>query len=119
MSHHGPNPFDKDPSDPDRLKRDEDDDGIKRQRRFRDLITDTAAFRGEIGAFPQGKLTDDDEGAIQFGIAHKDGKVVLDFGKPVHWLGMTPQDAADLASSLLKFARYAAVKDGKPVSIKL
>lgn len=26
----------------------------------------------------------------------KDGKVVLDFGTPVAWVGMTPQQAADL-----------------------
>ena len=62
---------------------------------------------GATGRFPEGKLTEHDEGEIQFAIAHKDGKVLIQFGKPVAWLGMTPGQAKDLAESLTKHAQAA------------
>jgi len=57
---------------------------------------------GATGNYPQGKLTPEDEGEIQFGIAadSKTGKVVINFGKPVVWVGMQPEQAIALANSL-------------------
>ena len=55
---------------------------------------------GATGEFPEGKLTPADEGEIQFGVAAHEGKVIIEFGKPVHWLGMSPGQAQDLAQSL-------------------
>lgn len=82
-------------------------------------LLDTASFRGALGTYPQGQLTPTDEGAIQFGVTAKDGKVVLEFGTPVAWLGMEPQQAADLAVSMLKHARAAGRSSGKHVHFAL
>lgn len=106
MSHHGSGPFDDEPR-PERAKL------------LKELLERSANFRGALGDFPEGQLTKSDEGAIQFAIGEKDGKVVLDFGTPVNWVGMNPQQAADLASTLLKHARTAARKAGVSISINL
>ena len=65
---------------------------------------------GPTGKFPDGKLTEADEGEIEFSIFGKDGKVVIEFGSPVHWVGMTPPQAAAVAEALLKHARKQAVE---------
>jgi len=109
MSHHGYNPFDNDPNAP---------EFQARQSLMRELLN-TTGFRGALGDFPHGQLTKADEGSIQFAIGAKDGKVVIDFGTPVHWLGMTPQDAADMASILLKKAREVARKNGQTVGFTI
>lgn len=106
MSHHGSDPFD----EPGRLEKME---ALKKK------LLDTAAFRGALGDFPEGQLTKMDEGAIQFAIGEKDGKVVLDFGTPVAWVGMTPQQAADFASTLLNRARAVARKNGESVGFTI
>lgn len=113
MSHHGPNPFDEPSDEPERFEQIQ-----KRNRLMRDLL-DTTGFRGATGEFPEGKLTKQDEGAIQFAVGSKDGKVVIDFGTPVHWLGMTPQQAADLASSLLNKAREVGRANGKTIGFTI
>lgn len=110
MSHHGSTPPDFDDDD-DRQRQD-------RAERLRALL-DTASFRGALGDFPLGKLTPQDEGAIQFAVGDKDGKVTLDFGTPVHWLAMSPQEAADLASTLIKRARLAARKAGETIGFTI
>lgn len=86
MSHHGNEPFDK-----------------KFLEQFRKMEGDQ--FRGALGDHPEGKLTKSDEGAIQFAIGHENGKVVLDFGTQVTWVGMNPKQAVQLAESLLDHAR--------------
>jgi hypothetical protein len=111
MAHHGSDPFGDDP------------ENIKAKREtfdaFKKSMMDTTAFRGALGDFPEGQLTTSDEGALQFGITVKDGKVVLDFGTPVAWVGMTPQQAADLASIMMKRAREAARLNGEMVSFTI
>jgi hypothetical protein len=104
---HGSGPFDATPEDPERK--------IQRNKLMRDLLS-TTDFKGALGEFPKGKLTKTDEGSIQFAIGEKDGKVVIDFGTPVHWLGMSPQQAAEFASLLLKRAREVGRKNGETVS---
>lgn len=107
MAHHGPNPFDGDSPE---FK--------SRQKLMRELLN-TSAFRGAIGDHPEGHLTKSDEGSIQFAIGEQDGKVVIDFGTPVHWLGMTPQQAADFASAVLKRSREVARKSGQTVGFTI
>lgn len=107
MAHHGSNPFDGDLPE-----------FQSRQKLMRELL-DTTGFRGAIGSFPEGQLTKSDEGSIQFAVGEQNGKVVIDFGTPVHWLGMTPQQAADLASTILKRARQVARKSGETVGFSL
>lgn len=69
---------------------------------------DGTTFRGATGDYPEGKITESDEGAIQFAVGHDNGKVVLDFGTPVAWVGMNPQQAVELAHSLLEHARQCS-----------
>lgn len=61
---------------------------------------------GATGKFPQGKVHASDEGELQFGIAtdREHGVVVLNFGKPVAWLGLPPAIARQLAQALLEHA---------------
>lgn len=101
MGHHSEEPFDE-----------------NFQRLIRQM-KDTDSFRGKIGAFPEGKLTKQDEGAIQFAVGEKDGKVVLDFGTPVSWVGMNAQDAADLAQTLFKWAREVGRKNGEVIHMTI
>lgn len=98
MSHHGSDDF------PEELRR---------------KLLDTASFRGALGTFPAGRLGPSDEGAIQFGVTAKDGKVVLDFGVPVAWIGLDPQQAADLASSMIRHAKEAARGSGRVISVSI
>lgn len=104
MSHHSPDEF--------------DDPRPKFEKIMREL-QDTASYRGALDLFPHGKLTPGDEGAIQFAVCEKDGKVVLDFGTPVKWIGMTAQDAADLASVLMRHARSVGRKQGQTITIAI
>lgn len=89
-----------------------------RRRLTRELL-DTTGFKGAIGQHSQGKLTPSDEGDIQFRVGIEGEKVVLDFGTTVHWVGMDPQQAADLASSLMKWARLAGRKRGETITVNL
>lgn len=106
MSHHGPDPFDGE--QPERIK-----------KLMAELKSGAANYRGPVGAYPDGKLTPRDEGSIQFAIGSKDGKVVIDFGSPVAWIGMTPQQAMDLAAGIMKRARQTAHENGETVHITI
>lgn len=103
MSHHGDQPFEE----------------MGRMQKIIRELKDTASFRGAIGSFPEGKLTASDEGAIQFAVGEKDGKVVIDFGTSTRWIGMSPQQAADLASVLLSTARAAGRRNGEMIHMKI
>lgn len=52
---------------------------------------------GPTGNFPQGKLNSNDEGELALGITHDKGKVIIDFGKPVAWIGFDPKQAKEIA----------------------
>lgn len=76
-------------------------------------ISDLLAFKpwnkkpfGATGRFPDGEIHDSDEGELQFGVARdpKTGLIHVDFGKPVAWFQLPPEDAAALARLLLKHA---------------
>lgn len=55
---------------------------------------------GATGNFPQGKLTEHDEGEIRLAVGVSGGKVVINFGKPTAWIGMDAKQARQLAESL-------------------
>lgn len=59
---------------------------------------------GATGKFPDGKLTDSDEGEIMVGITSVEGRVIINFGKPVHWVGFTREQAMGIANSITKHA---------------
>lgn len=111
MSNHGPNPFQNfDDEDKPQFQ--------QRNERLRSLL-DVTGFSGATGQFPEPKLQPTDEGEIQFTLGEKDGKVVIDFGTSVHWLAMTPQQAAEFASAVLKKAKEAWIENGETVSFVL
>ena len=59
---------------------------------------------GATGRFPHGSLTPDDEGELRMAVTTQGGKVILAFGKPIEWLGLTPRKARELADLLNKYA---------------
>lgn len=67
------------------------------------------AMRQLFGEFPDGKLNPDDAGAIAMAVGVENHRVVLRFAKPVAWVGMTGDEAFELAQSLLRHARTAGV----------
>jgi hypothetical protein len=80
------------------MKRDLLGEDVRKQQELYDAIMPNL---GATGRFPEGKLTPEDEGEIQIAIGHKDGKVVVDFGKPTVWIGFTPAQARDIADLLM------------------
>lgn len=82
-------------------------------------IDDLLAFKpwnkkpfGATGEFPHGKISDDDQGAIQLGVAYDklDGIVRVEFGKPVAWLGLPPPQAVEFAKLILKHAGASKIE---------
>src|SRR5262245_51172100 len=59
---------------------------------------------GETGRFTHGALTPEDEGELRYAVTTSGGKVILAFGTPVEWIGMTPRMAHQLADALNKWA---------------
>jgi len=59
---------------------------------------------GATGRFPQGKLNDDDEGEITIAVGTRDGTVVIEFGKPVKWIGFDVEQASLLAGMIMGHA---------------
>ena len=57
--------------------------------------------------WPDGRLDGADDGQLVYvvGADPDTGLVKIDFGKPVKWMAMSPQDAVNLAQSLIKQAR--------------
>ena len=62
---------------------------------------------GATGQQSLGKVCDDDRGEIQLAVAHDPAKikVYLNFGKPVAFVGFTPEQAMEVAESLQEHAR--------------
>lgn len=61
---------------------------------------------GPTGTFPDGKLDDDDQGAINLAITadFNSGVIGLDFGTLVAWVGFGPTQAREMAAKLLHYA---------------
>lgn len=62
---------------------------------------------GPTGVHPDGKLDDYDDGELGLGVTHLNGKVVMSFGIPIVAMGMSPNEARDIAASLLRNAAAA------------
>lgn len=57
---------------------------------------------GATGSFSDGKLNPDDQGDLQMAVSNDPrGNVIVEFGKPVAWLGLPPANAIALAKVLL------------------
>jgi len=77
----------------------------------------SASMQKIFGEHPAGKLNDDDAGALAFAVSVEAGKVVLHFPKPVAWMGMTGDEALELAQILIKHAKTAGITS--PILIRL
>lgn len=76
-----------------------------------------AAMKNLLGEYPEGKLNDRDEGAIAVGIGHQHGKVVVQFPKAVNWIGFTPEQAIEIAETLVEHARACGC--ARPLTLKV
>ena len=54
--------------------------------------------------YPYGKLNANDEGTMQWKIFTGKNRVIIDFGKPVYWCGLTKNEALAIADALKKYA---------------
>lgn len=79
----------------------------ERAARVREMFAEMATPLGATGKHPLGKLTDTDQGEIRMAIGADSGRVLLDFGTPCRWVGMTPEQARDIARSILESAGKA------------
>lgn len=61
------------------------------------------------GEFPDGRLNLRDEGALAVMIGHENGKVLMQFPQTTAWIGFTPEQAIDIAQSLITHARRAGL----------
>ena len=57
------------------------------------------ATRRSFGEYPDGRLNENDAGAIAVEIGHEEGRVIIRFPKPVAWIGFTGDQAVEIASS--------------------
>jgi hypothetical protein len=58
---------------------------------------------GATGRFPHGHINENDQGEIQIAVAadRKQQKVIIDFGKPVAWIGFDADQARELGEMLI------------------
>jgi len=59
---------------------------------------------GGTGDFPRGKLNASNEGGLQLAVGTKDRTVIIDFGKPIVWLGLDKASALQFAALVRKHA---------------
>jgi hypothetical protein len=82
--------------------------------KFKELIE----YQAKINkTFPHGKLNEQDEGALSFGVSSIGDKVIIAFGEPTSWLGLTGDQAAELGVLLISRAKEAGIKN--PITIEL
>lgn len=55
--------------------------------------------------YPKGKLNNHDEGALAVKCFIAKERVVLDFGKPIKWLGFGIQEAIEFGEGIIKKAK--------------
>lgn len=71
---------------------------------FERLIQKSPDQPGATGKFPDGKMTPLDEGELQVKIGAQDGRIVIDFGKNVTWLGLRKSEALALGQMIIEKA---------------
>lgn len=65
-----------------------------------DTFEELVKILGPTGKFPNGKLNENDEGELVFGIAIDEGKMVMNFGKPIKWIGFEKKQVEELITYL-------------------
>lgn len=59
---------------------------------------------GPTGRFPGGKLTETDKGEVVFEVGAFKGKVIVNFGTSLMYMGMSPKEARRFGSLLIQKA---------------
>lgn len=67
------------------------------------------AMKNLMGEYPDGRLNANDAGAVAIQVGVENDRVVIRFPKPVLWVGMTGDEAIDIAQALMKHARRAGI----------
>lgn len=57
--------------------------------------------------YPDGKLNEEDEGAIQVGIGIDNGRVMIIWPKPITWIAYDPDGADEFADAIKEKAQMA------------
>ena len=62
---------------------------------------------GATGDYPDGKMSDDDEGGLRMALAadRENKVVVLNFGKSIAWIGLPKQTALALGQGIIEKAK--------------
>lgn len=94
MDHHSPQPLD-------------DDAKSELLKQQQELVESLVGKLGPTGSFPQGKLTESDEGELMFSVTTYRGQVIINFNSPVQWAGLNPDQALALADALRRRAHEA------------
>lgn len=74
---------------------------------------------GGSDQFPDGKMSNDDEGKLRMRIGVVNGKVRIEFEHATTWVGLGPYEAANFAELIIKHARKAANDTGVVLTIKI
>lgn len=64
------------------------------------------------------KLYADDEGPLTVACYVDQGQIVLNFGKPVHWLSLGPDDARNVIATLQQKIELLESGDGQSADTK-
>lgn len=75
------------------------------------------AMKSLMGEYPNGRLNENDAGAVAMAVSTEGSIVRLDFPKPVMWVGFTGDQAMQLAQDLMRHARRAGIT--APVVIRI
>lgn len=102
MSHHGNNPL---------------ENPAEREQREASAKALREAMGKLFGEYPEGRLNENDAGAIAMSVGQEGGKVVMRFPKPVAWIGFTGDEAMQLAQTLMKHGRAAGLT--KPFTMEI
>jgi len=76
-----------------------------RQRNATELQGDPPEKVASLEGIPQEKLDPHDQGGVQVGITDVNGKVVIQFGQPLEWIGFEPDQAILVGQDMIQRAK--------------
>lgn len=69
-----------------------------------------------MNKYPDGKLGNDDEGILKIAVYNENGRMVINFGKNVSWIGFDKKGFRDFVTKLNnKLEEYEQTDDSKRV----
>lgn len=103
MAHHSESPFGNFPNNMDEFRKSMPEQQANRINELlnKDVLKDFGATK----KFPEGKLNENDEGEIKFGITHAEDRVIMNFNTAVKWIGFTKEQAIQVAETLIKHSK--------------